>query len=399
MSAAWPVRDDVDEEEAIAASSPEPRRLVAVTAPGTDAGMDPVRYQEHAAIELQRPPPATAPTIDGLHHQLGAAVRRGAGERANLDAADVNAAVEGAVWLVASGRGTEATPAAIRAGHALTAMAEVAERELQLPAGARRLVDWSRFGALLPVLAGSPGAGASVVAVVLADALQQAGRCVLVVDAADPARSGLALAAAVDGPWAGHPHKALTVRYSWRNRAVLARLESRLPMVTAGMVPPPPAWLPALNPLHATVVDVGHDGWRAAADPLVGAGGWLRYGTPAPRPVLVVRATRPSLRHAEQVLARLDPWIAAGIAVPPCQLVVNGAKRWPAGVAGAAGHRVASLLADALFVPHHHDIEVGGVTDAPLPHRVIDAVAPLLRQWGLLPPDSHIAHARKGRRS
>ena len=55
------------------------------------------------------------------------------------------------------------------------------------------------------------------------------------------------------------------------------------------------------SPLHVTVVDLGHDGWRATANPLLGAGAWLRSGLPPTRPVLVVRPTRPSLRHAEQV--------------------------------------------------------------------------------------------------
>jgi len=274
-------------------------------------------------------------------------------------------------------------------------VAQAAAVQSHLPEAAGGPVDWSRFGSVLPVLAGSPGAGASVVAIALADALQQAGRCVLVVDAADPARSGLALAAVTEGPWTRHPHDALTVRYSWRDRAVLARLESRLPIVSPAMVPPPPAWLPELSPLHATVVDVGHDGWRAG--PLLGSGGWVRAGWPAPRPLLVVRPTRPSLRHAEQVLARLDPWIASGVAAPPCQLVVNGSRRWPAGVVGAAGHRLAGLLPSAMFVPHDRVVEIGGITDAPLPDRLVDAVRPLLSAWGLVPSPATV-RAQEGRR-
>ena len=105
-------------------------------------------------------------------------------------------------------------------------------------------------------------------------------------------------------------------------------MESPYPIIP-GMVPPPPAWLPDGGPPHVTVVDVGHDGWRAAADPLLGAGGWLRRGHPPVLPVLVVRATRPSLRAAEQVLARLHRWVTAGVAEPPAQLVVVGARRWP----------------------------------------------------------------------
>lgn len=304
-----------------------------------------------------------------------------------MDLVDVETAVHGAVGLCAAAPDGGSVVMARRAGEVVAAMTELA-----LPETAGRPVNWAGFGALIPVLSGSPGAGASVVAAVLTDALQTAGRCTLLVDAADPARSGLAAAASADGPWTHAPHRELAIRYSWRGHALLARLESSLPVVTPGMVPPPPAWLPQLDPLHVTVVDIGHDGWRAAANPLVGAGGWLRCGAPAQRPLLVVRPTRPSLQLAEQVLARLDPWIAAGVAVAPFAMVVVGAKRWPAGVAGAAGQRVARLVDDAVFLPHDREVEAAGVTDELLPDRLLDAVSPLLARWGLIPP----IRSRKG---
>jgi hypothetical protein len=170
------------------------------------------------------------------------------------------------------------------------------------PGPGTRAVSWSAFGTLIPVLAGSAGAGASCVAAAITDALQQAERCTLLVDADDPARSGLACASTHDGPWTRPISDRLAVRYSWRDDALLARLSTGLPTVTPGMVPAPPDWLsdPAPDPLHATVVDLGHGGWRAAANPRQGSGGWLRRGLPSPHPVLVVRATRPSLRQAEQ---------------------------------------------------------------------------------------------------
>jgi hypothetical protein len=203
----------------------------------------------------------------------------------------------------------------------------------------------------------------------------------MLVDAADPARSGLAMAARSAGPWVRGPHPAVCIRYSWRARALLAQLETWLPVVAPGMVPPPRFWYPGVN-LHATVVDIGHDSWRIAAHPLVGAGQWLRSGTPTPRPVLVVRATRPSLVHAEQVLSRLEPWISAGSAVAPARLVVMGAKRWPSGVAGSAGRRVAALLTDAVFVPYEPSTAVGGVNATVTPALLRKAVTPVLRQWG-----------------
>jgi hypothetical protein len=249
-----------------------------------------------------------------------------------------------------------------------------------------RPVSWAAFGPLIPVLAGSAGAGASCVAAAIVDALQQDQRCALLIDADDPARSGLAGSSSVDGPWTRQVGDHVTVRYSWRDDALLARLETGLPALTPGMVPPPPDWLPdpAPDPLHATVVDLGHGGWRAAASPLYGAGGWLRRGLPSQRPILVVRATRPSLRQAEQLLARLDPWVQRGLATPIYQLVVNGSRKWPAGVAGAAGPRVAALLDEALFVPHIPAWEVGGVTDEPSPARAVDALRPLLASWQLI---------------
>ncbi|ODU23090.1 MAG: hypothetical protein ABS80_16065 [Pseudonocardia sp. SCN 72-51] len=239
---------------------------------------------------------------------------------------------------------------------------------------------------MIPVVSGSPGAGATVVAAAITDLLQLAGKCVLLIDAADPARSGLAAAAEAEGPWTSTLTPDLSLRYSWRGQALLARLESTLPVITPGMVPAPPQWLPEVDPLHVTVVDVGHDGWRAAASPLAGAGGWLRLGTPAQRPLLVVRPTRPSLRHAEQVLARLEPWVTVGAATYPYQLVVVGAKRWPAGVVGAAGRRLEPMTETAVFLPHDDDVAIGGVTPELLPHRLLDALAPLLTRWNLLPP-------------
>jgi hypothetical protein len=269
-----------------------------------------------------------------------------------------------------------------------------------LPSSAAVLVDWSPFGMVIPVLAGSPGAGASVLAAAIADALQLAGRGTLLVDAADPARSGLAMAARSAGPTVRGPHPSVCIRYSWRGKVLLAQLETWLPVVAPGMVPPPRFWHLGVN-VNATVVDVGHDSWRIAAHPITGAGEWLRSGTPTPRTVLVVRPTRPSLRHAEQVLSRLEPWTNAGTAASPTQLVVMGAKRWPQGVAGSAGRRITALISDAVFVPHDAATAVGGVDADVSPARLREAVMPLLRKWGAFGEDhgSTVHGAVKGARS
>ena len=312
-----------------------------------------------------------------------AATRRGG---PGLAGPDLEHAVAAVAPLVAEAGPDDPAAAAAGIGATVAAM-----QRLTVPPSADRPVDWSRFGVVIPILAGSAGAGASVLAATLADALGQAGRRVLLVDAADPARSGLAQACPAEGVEVRDVHPGLALRYSWRAEVLVARMESRHP-ITAGMVPPPPAWLPARGPVEATVVDVGHDGWRAAADPLLGAGGWLRWGQPGPLPVLVVRATRPSLVAAEQVLARLHRWITARVAAPPARVVVVGARRWPRGVTGAAGRRLAPLLDDAVFLPRHRQVETGGVTGDLLPRPLLGAVTPLLQDWQLLD------HPRKGRR-
>ena len=256
-------------------------------------------------------------------------------------------------------------------------------------------VDWAAFGVLLPVLAGSSGAGASAFAAAAVDVLQRAGRCALLVDGAEPSRSGLSAAAAVEGAYSTNPVPGVRVRYSWRHQAVLARLETDLPPLTP--IPPvaPLEWLPVappLAPLHVTVVDVGQDWIRPAADPLSGPRGWLRTGrggAAQPYPVLVVRATRPSLMAAEAALARLDPWLRSGQLVAPVRLVVMASwkrRGWPGGVTGTAGARVARLLDHAVFVPYDRDLDLGGVTEHPTPPRVQSAVAALLHEWGLLSP-------------
>lgn len=245
-------------------------------------------------------------------------------------------------------------------------------------------LDWSCFGAVIPVLAASPGAGASVTATLLADALQIAGCSVLLVDTADPARSGLNRATRSDGPHSPGPHPAVRIRFSWRGQALLARAETQLPVLAPGMLPPPRFWRPGERQIDVTIVDVGHDPWRVTAHPLAGAGAWLRPGTPSPRPILVVRPTVPSLTHAEQILARLDPWVRLYAVVPPVQLVVVGAKRWPAEVSGSAGHRTHNILPDALFLPHDQTVATRGITAEVTPARLRSAAVDLLRRWDLL---------------
>jgi hypothetical protein len=278
---------------------------------------------------------------------------------------------------------------------AVVGRAAAAVQRQGLPPSVATPVDWSQFGAVVPVLGCAPGVGASVVTTLIADVLQLAGRTVLMVDTADPTRSGLAVATGSEGPTLRGPHPQVGLRLSWRAQALLMRIDSGLP-ISPGMVPPPRFWLPpGQTRPQVTVVDLAHDAWRLAASPVSGAGAWLRRGEPAPRAVLVVQPSRPSLLHAEQVLSRLDTWIGAGAAIAPARLVVAGAKRWPPGVAGTAGRRVAALLPEAMFVPHDRRLAATGITAAVTPATLRQAVTPLLRDFGLLPDPALKTRARR----
>lgn len=344
----------------------QPCRPVPTTPPGSPV-------EDGDAVTAENPQP-THP--DGPR---GRELARAATEAwPDLPTADVVAAVE-AGQLAARTRDGE------RAGQqvaAETGRAAAAVQRQGLDPTTTAHADWAGFGTVIPVLSASAGAGASVVTTVLADALQLADLHTLMIDVADPARSGLASAARSDGPVAASPHNAVRIRMSWRASALVAWVETDLPLVTPGMVPPPRFFKPASRSVQATVVDLGHDPWRIAAAPLAGAGAWLRAGTPMPRPVLVCRASRPSLLHAEQVLARLE---ISAATTAPVQLVVVGATRWPAGIAGCAGPRVAPLIDEAVFLPHDPDIAVSGITPDVTPPRLRDALVPVLQRWDLQP--------------
>ena len=245
--------------------------------------------------------------------------------------------------------------------------------------------DWTAFGTVIPVLAGHPGGGASVLAAVLADALAAQGHRVLLIDAADPLRSGLADATTDDGPRLAGPHRSVGIRQSGRGPIRCARLEyTGAPVRSVGMVPAPQYWATPNGAVDVTVVDIGWDAWALAAMPLQGPGGWLRHGTPTPRPVLALRPSLPAARHTEQLLSRLAVWTCGGGATEMAAVVVMGAKTVPAAVRAVAGNALTPLLHHAVCLPTDRDLVEKGVTTAPTPDPAQHAVAPLLTSWDLL---------------
>jgi hypothetical protein len=170
------------------------------------------------------------------------------------------------------------------------------------------------------------------------------------------------------------------MRYSWRAQALLARVETTSATLTAADVPAPPYWLPPRHHVDVTVADLAPDPWSIATNPRTGPGAWLAQVGGGTHPVLVVRPSLPGVVHAEQVLARLEYWGRQGSAVVPRQLVVVGARTWPARVAASAGARLQALIPTTIFLPHDRELAIGGVTASVTPAGLRDPLKGLLDQ-------------------
>lgn len=265
----------------------------------------------------------------------------------------------------------------------------------------REPTDWAAFGTVIPVLAGHTGGGASVLAAVLADALAAQGHQVLLIDTADPLRSGLVDATTDDGPSLAGPHRSIRLRRSRRGPIRCTRLEFDATAVrTPSMVPAPQYWTIPDGRVDVTVVDLGWDAWALAATALQGPGGWLRCDSPAPRPMLALRPNLPAARHTEQLLNRLAPWAQDGAAADIAAVAVMGAKRLPDALWAAAGPLLTPLLGAAMCVPENRCVAERGITADPTPMAAQQATYPLLSRWGLLaatttPPVSRRSRLRR----
>ena len=246
-------------------------------------------------------------------------------------------------------------------------------------------MDWAAFGTVIPVLAGHTGGGASVLAAVLAGALAARGHQVLLIDAADPLRSGLADATTDDGPSRPSPHGSVRVRQARRGPICCARLEfDDIPVRSPALVPAPQYWASPDGPVDVTIIDIGWDAWALGATALQGPGGWLRCGSPTPRPVLAMRPSLPAARHTEQLLNRLAHWDHDGGAADIAAVAVIGAKKVPPALRAAAGDALTPLLASAVCLPDDRRLAERGITADPTPAAAQHAVQPLLTRWGLL---------------
>jgi hypothetical protein len=202
------------------------------------------------------------------------------------------------------------------------------------------------------VLAGHAGAGASTVALAVAEGLAS-GRRVQLLEYAEPAQSGLVAASdlelGVDDLW----------RRGRRGEVELLRLARPVPEVD----------LPAPPPADEAMLQVIDPGWSRTVS-LLTADAAL---PPVAATVVVTRLTVPAVRQTEQVLARArgDVWVAA-----------VGSRRWPRAVRAGCGAHLARLVDRGRVVPVPVDRRLAtlGLTGDPLPGPVAAAGRSLAAQ-------------------
>lgn len=237
------------------------------------------------------------------------------------------------------------------------------------PTGRREVLRARPATTWMAVVGAHGGAGASTVAVALADAAATDGRPAHLIGHAAPGSCGLGAVTSVelgitdDGHW----------RRGRRGRHIIV---DRF----AGSEPANPDWPPFEHPGSGqeplTILDVERAAGRPGGSPLPAA------------VVLVFRVTVPGVQHAERVLAELGQ--SGGIAPGNCPVLLAavGPDRWPGVVTSAAGPLLGQRQrgGQLVSVPVDRRLERTGLTGSPLPKAVAGAGRDLLR---LLEPAVH----------
>lgn len=208
--------------------------------------------------------------------------------------------------------------------------------------------------AVVLVLAGHAGAGASVAALALAEALT-AHRPVRLVEYAEPLRCGLAAASSIElgldeAGW----------RRGRRGQLDIARLAQ--PPVPGSDLPPPPQ---SGGDDRLLVVDTG---WPLTTALLhTDRSEWLN---PGQRVVVVTRLTVPAVRQTEHLLAALGPETCGEACV-----AAVGPNRWPRAVEASCGPNLRRLQTAGRLVriPMEARLEARGLTPDALPRSVATA--------------------------
>jgi hypothetical protein len=207
-------------------------------------------------------------------------------------------------------------------------------------------------GRIVMVVGCHGGAGASTVALALAEAAGNSGGSVRLLDCASAQRSGLP--AAVNAELGVDPRGW---RRGRRGQLPVDRVAGVLSC--AGEVPVPIDELGSR--VEVAVVDCGWD-----AGSVMSGDSWLAQAAASAAIVLVARASIPGLRQLEQVLAtcRPDPVVA-----------VLGPPRWDRSVRAASGPGLLSAKAAGrvVHVPLDRHLVACGITCLPLPKAVAEA--------------------------
>jgi hypothetical protein len=212
------------------------------------------------------------------------------------------------------------------------------------------------------VVAAHAGAGASVVAVAMADALAARGEVgVTLLDLAPAQTSGLVAAAECE------------IESGYRGWRGGRRGASRI-LRPSSSVDPADLTLP-LGIRGKTIAD----------------GDWSCVGSSAERVVMVCRGTVPGVRRAEAALGGCGAEVV---------VAVVGARRWPKVVAASLGPRLSAVATDGrvVLIPANDQVEIYGVDVGATPLPVLNAAARLVE---LIWPDlarPTTPHRMKGQR-
>lgn len=248
--------------------------------------------------------------------------------------------------------------------------------------------DPAQVGVVVPVLGAHPQAGTSGVALALADAAAGAGLRVMLIDSADPARSGLTSVCQLEGrSFPASPERdsiRLGERRVGRTNTQVRRLVGTGSPQRLEMLPRPVDWLTdSESPVDLTVVDLGWDLWQLTAPrSRLGPLQWCCLRTVPTMAVLVMRPSRPSVMLAEVMLARYGIGVrAVGLHGVGAVAAVGGTE-WPMTVRAAMGPALDSLADQTEFIPLDNEAVSGGWTIAPAPTPSVVAAASLLRRLG-----------------
>jgi hypothetical protein len=241
------------------------------------------------------------------------------------------------------------------------------------------------LGLVIPVLAAHGGAGASTCALALADAADGAGLRVLLIDTADPARSGLAAACDVESVATRGVSNRRGVQVSRRRGIDCRRVAAgQQRLCLPGDVPDLLAWTERLDGVYdVTIVDVAWDAWRTWGHPSAPAAAWLSGADQSTAPVVVLRPTRRGLTQLEGVLDQASKAHAEGETAPVSTLVTVGSSPWPPDVVASASPAARGLLACAFTLPWDVDLERYGLTSAPSPPALQGAALLVLAELGV----------------